>query len=336
MEKYEIIIIGNGEPALACTFSAKHTYPDKNIAIIKNENANPFVEELLLSTTENLKNSVDVIYSEIDHRKEKTLYLKSGKELQYEKLVLATGSRAIEPPIDGLHMRGVFLMNKNPDLIKKIRRKALSSENIIIYGGGYIGVELCDELLHSGKRVTIIEKSKRLMPSSFDSEISLKAKGLLEGLGGRVIMDTKLKSIWGTNKITGVSLSNDQTINCDFLMICCGTRPNTEVAEKLGIIFDRDRGILIDGYFRTSDKDIFAVGDCAAKFDFFSSELANVLLHNAKMEEASLLGANLYSVIFNRGRMIDYLTQKKNVKQRIKKEIKNIEAPNVTNNFISM
>lgn len=336
MGKYQIIIIGNGEPVLACTLSARNTYPSKKIAIIKSDNNNSFIEELLLGSSNNFNDSLAIIYDEVILRKDKTLVLKSGKNLKFEKLVIATGSRAIEPPIEGLHMSGVFMMNKDPDQIGKIKRSALCADNIIIYGGGYIGVELCDELLHEGKNVTIIEKSKRLMPSSFDAEISLKAKELIESLGGKVILDCKIKSILGVNNISAVKLSDDRRIECDFLMICCGTRPNTEVAERLGVIFDRDRGVLVDEYFRTSDKDIFAVGECAAKYDFFASDLANVLLHNAKMEEAKLLGANLYSVIFNRGRMIDYLTEKKNLKEKIKRELKNLEASHVAKDYIPM
>lgn len=336
MEKYHIVIVGNGEPALACTLSARSAYPSKSIAIIKSDDNNSFIEELLLSTSKSFNDSLTIIYDEIINRKDKLLYLKSGRNLKYEKLVLASGSRAIEPPIEGLHMGGVFMMDRDPEQIRKIKRNALCAENIIIYGGGYIGVELCDELLHEGKKVTIIEKSKRLMPSSFDAEISLKAQELIESLGGTVILDCKIKSILGVNEISAVKLSNDQRLECDFLMICCGTRPNTNVAERLGLIFDRDRGVLVDEYFRTSDKDIFAVGECAAKYDFFASDLANVLLHNTKMEEAKLLGANLYSVIFNRGRMIDYLTEKKNLKEKINKEFKDYEAPKVAKNFIPM
>ncbi len=336
MVKYQIVIIGNGEPALVCTLSAQKTYPTKNIAIIKSEKENSLIEELLKNPISEMSSSLLILYDEIENRFGKTLFLKSGKELKYEKLVIAAGSRPIEPPIEGLHMDGVELINKNPEQICKSKREALFAENIVIYGGGYIGVELCDELLRSGKKVTIIEKSKRLLPSSFDADMSLKAKEILENLGGRVILDCKVKSILGIDRITALKLSNDERMGCDFLMICCGTRPNTEIAEKLGIISDRDRGILVDEYFRTSDKDIFAVGECAAKYDFFASDLANVLLHNTKMEEAKLLGANLYSIIFNRGRMIDYLTEKRNVNETITTKIKSPEVLNDLKDYLPL
>ena len=279
---------------------------------------------------------LNIFYDDIAEKKQNVLYLSSGKKIEYEKLVLATGSRAIEPPIDGIQKDGVMLINKDPEQIRKIKKEALEAENIIIYGGGYIGVELCDELLRAGKHVTIVEKSKRLMPSSFGSDISNKVKDVIENLGGRVILDSKIKSILGIDAVTGIKLSSDETIDCDFLMICCGSRPNVEMAEKLGIISDRDRGILVDEYFRTSDKDIYAVGECAAKYDFFSSDLSNVLMYNSKMEEAKLLGANLYSVIFNRGNMVGYLNENRNFKDRIINELKKQEILNASEDYIPL
>jgi len=336
MEKYQIVIAGNGEPALVCTISARHTYTDKSIAIIKTDRQNSIVEEILTSISSGFNNMLNVFYDDIERKERNVLHLKSGKKIEYEKLVLATGSRAIEPPIDGIPKDGVMLMNNDPEQIRKMKKEALEAENIVIYGGGYLGVELCDELLRAGKHVTIVEKSKRLMPSSFGSDISDKVKEVIENLGGRVILDSKIKSVLGIDAVTGIKLSSDEVIDCDFVVICCGSRPNVEMAEKLGIIFDRDRGVLVDEYFRTSDKDIYAVGECAAKSDFFTSDLSNVLMHNTKMEEAKLLGANLYSIIFNRGKLISYLSEKRNLKDRIKTELKKLEMPNATKDFIPL
>lgn len=336
MEKYQIVIAGNGEPALACTLSARNTYTDKSIAIIKTDKQNSIIEEILSSISGRFTTRLNVFYDDIRSRDHNVLHLNGGGKIEYEKLVLATGSRAIEPPIDGIQKDGVMLINKDPEQIRKIKNGALDAESIVIYGGGYIGVELCDELLRAGKKVTIIEKSKRLMPSSFDAEISNKVKEVIENSGGRVILDAKIKSVLGIDTVTGIKLSTNDVLDCDFLLICCGSRPNVEMAEKLGIIFDRDRGILVDEYFRTSDKNIYAVGDCAAKNDFFTSDLFNVLTYNSKMEEAKLLGANLYSVIFNRGKMINYLSEKRSLTDRIKTELKKLEISNAAKDFIPL
>ena len=336
MEKYQIVIAGNGEPALLCTLSAKNTYTDKSIAIIKTDKQNSLIEEILTSISGSFDSMFNIFYDDINFREHNVLHLDSGKKIEFEKLVLANGSRAIEPPVDGIHKDGVMLINQDAEQIRKIKKEALNSEKIVIYGGGYIGVELCDELLRSGKQVTIIEKSKRLMPSSFDSDTSSKVKDVIENLGGKVILDSKIKQILGFDTVTGIKLGSDEKIDCDFVMICCGSRPNIEAAEKLGIIFDRDRGILVDEYFRTSDKNIYAVGDCAAKHDFYSSDLANFLTYNSKMEEAKLLGANLYSVIFNRGKMINYLSAHKIEKERIKNEMKLMELTNASKEYFNL
>lgn len=336
MEKYQIVIAGNGEPALVCTLSARNTYTDKSIAIIKTDMQNSIIEEILSSISGRFTTRLNVFYDDIRSRDHNVLHLNGGGKIEYEKLVLATGSRAIEPPIDGIQKDGVMLINKDPEQIRKIKNGALDAESIVIYGGGYIGVELCDELLRAEKKVTIIEKSKRLMPSSFDAEISNKVKEVIENSGGRVILDAKIKSVLGIDTVTGIKLSTNEVLDCDFLLICCGSRPNVEMAEKLGIIFDRDRGILVDEYFRTSDKNIYAVGDCAAKNDFFTSDLFNVLTYNSKMEEAKLLGANLYSVIFNRGKMINYLSEKRSLTDRIKTELKKLEISNAAKDFIPL
>lgn len=336
MEKYQIVIAGNGEPALVCTLSARNTYTDKSIAIIKTDMQNSIIEEILSSISGRFSTRLNVFYDDIRSRDHNVLHLNGGGKIEYEKLVLATGSRAIEPPIDGIQKDGVMLINKDPEQIRKIKNGALDAESIVIYGGGYIGVELCDELLRAEKKVTIIEKSKRLMPSSFDAEISNKVKEVIENSGGRVILDAKIKSVLGIDTVTGIKLSTNEVLDCDFLLICCGSRPNVEMAEKLGIIFDRDRGILVDEYFRTSDKNIYAVGDCAAKNDFFTSDLFNVLTYNSKMEEAKLLGANLYSVIFNRGKMINYLSEKRSLTDRIKTELKKLEISNAAKDFIPL
>ena len=219
MEKYQIVIAGNGEPALVCTLSARNTYTDKSIAIIKTDKQNSIIEEILSSISGRFSNSLNIFYDGIASRNHNVLHLSGGGKIEYEKLVIATGSRAIEPPIDGIQRDGVILINQDPEQMRKIKTEALDAESVVIYGGGYLGVELCDELLRAGKQVTIIEKSKRLMPSSFDADTSNKVKEVIENLGGKVILDVKIKSVLGIDAVTGVKLSSDEVIDCDFLLI---------------------------------------------------------------------------------------------------------------------
>jgi NADPH-dependent 2,4-dienoyl-CoA reductase/sulfur reductase-like enzyme len=94
------------------------------------------------------------------------------------------------------------------------------------------------------------------------------------------------------------------------------------MAAKFGLVYDSDRGILVDEYHRTSDKNIFAIGECAARFDFFSGDLTDFILSSTRSEEAKLIGSNLYSVIYNRGRLIDYINGRKKIRNNIEESLK--------------
>ncbi len=320
MQKYNIVIYGLTEAALVCANSAHKTYPDKNIALIFPENNKKFISLLSENLASNSNGQISVLYKTITAREANNLILDDNEMISFDKLVIATGSSPIKPNIEGIEKEGVFLIDKDFQNINRIKKLALKCEKIVVFGGGYIGVEFADELLREGKSVTVIERSNRLLPSSFDSEISLSAQNIIESQGGVVILNNKVKEVCGNDRIEAVKLRSGETIDCDFLMISSGSRPNVEVAEKLKIVFDYDRGILIDDYFRTSDKDIFAIGDCAAKFDFFRGDLCSFLMQSLKLQEAELVGSNLYSVIYNRGKLSSYLTYQKKLLGRIKNQ----------------
>ncbi len=318
MQKYNIVIYGLTEAALVCANSAHKTYPDKNIALIYPENNKKFISVLCKNLASNSNGKISFIHKRITAREADNLVLDDNEVISFDKLVVATGSSPIKPNIEGIDKEGVFLIDKDFQNINRLKKLALKCEKIVVFGGGYIGVEFADELLREGKSVTIIERSNRLLPSSFDSEISLSTQHIIESQGGIVILNNKIKEVVGNGKIEAVKLRSGETINCDFLMISSGSRPNVEVAEKLKIVFDYDRGILVDDYFRTSDKNIFAIGDCAAKFDFFRGDLCSFLIQSIKLQEAELVGSNLYSVIYNRGKISSYLKNQKRLLGRIK------------------
>lgn len=318
MQKYNIVIYGLTEAALVCANSAHKTYPDKSIALVFPESDNKFYQLLAENLASNSNNQITLLKRKITGREATNLILDDNEIISFDKLVVATGSSPVKPNIEGIDKEGVYLIDKDIQSINRIKRLALKCEKIVVFGGGYIGVEFTDELLREGKSVILIERSNRLLPSSFDSEISLSAQKIIEGQGGKVILNEKVKEVIGNDRIEAVKLRSGEIISCDFLLISSGSKPNVEVAEKLKIVFDYDRGILIDDYFRTSDKDIFAIGDCAAKFDFFRGDLCGFLMQSIKLQEAELVGSNLFSVIYNRGKLSHYLTNQKRLLGRLK------------------
>jgi len=314
MKTIETIIVGNGEAALICALSVMKAYPEKKAAILSSEEFS-FDPNLIYDADSFNHNSLWLLRGAIKNRIDNKIILESSEVIKFEKLILATGCRPIVPEISGIELEGVNFVVKDSDRLRQIRDKSLQAENIVIYGGGYIGVEFCDELLRLGKNVTIVEKSKRLLPSSFYSEISNSVQKALEDQGGKVQIGIKIKSVVGIDSVTGVLLKDNSVIDCDFFLICCGSRPNVEVAEKLGLIYDRDRGIFVDEYFHTSSKDIYAVGECTARNDFFNGDFSRLLMLSSRFEEAHILGSNLYSLIYNRGKIIDYLSNRNKINE---------------------
>jgi NADPH-dependent 2,4-dienoyl-CoA reductase/sulfur reductase-like enzyme len=319
MEKYEIMILGDGRESVVCAQSAGMKYPGKSIAIlvsnfqcffnkvsslffflIEEDNEGDF--QLLLNS-----NKIKVLIDEALDRKGHKLYLKSGRIILFEKLVLAQGCQCPTLPIKGINKEGIYYLKTNFDQLVMIKQLALSAENIIIYGGSYIGVKLADELLNRDKKVTIIEKSAWLLPETIDLSLGREVTELLAGQGCKVILNRRIKSIIGETKISAVELSASEKIACDILLISCKSKPNIQFAQKLGLICDSDRGILVDEYSKTSERDVFAVGECAAHFEFFRGDLADAILSSTYELEGIIVGANLYSVIYNRENLLENL-----------------------------
>lgn len=308
MKQYDIVIIGGGPAGVTCALSAKNAYPDKNIALIRKEQKPmipcgiPYVFNTLNEVSDNIlpdtplaANQVEIIIDEVIGRTDHKLTLAQNGDIEFEKLVVATGSKAVIPKIEGADKENVFLIMKDNEYLKNLKTRIIESKKIIILGGGYIGVEVADELLKAKKNVTVVEMMDSLL-QSMDGEFGEKVNEILEKEGGKVITGKSVKKILGNGKVNAVELSDGTKIDCDLLIVSCGYKPNLDLAEKLGLRYEEGKGILVDTYLRTSEKDIFAIGDCAAKYDFFTGEFSNIMLASTAMAEGRLVGSNLYSI----------------------------------------
>ena len=308
--KVDVLVIGAGPAGIISAVTARKYYPEKKIVVMKSV-ANgvipcgiPYMFASLKDPDENKlgnaaleKNNIDVVVDEAIKigRSEKTVTTKNDQVFGYEKLILATGSEPITPPIEGIDKEGVYPIYKDMVYLKKLIEDVKKAKNVLILGGGFIGVELADEISKiNGLNVSLVEMLPTLLPNSFDPEFSAIAQQTLESRGVTVLTGTKVEAISGKEKVEKVQLSSGKEIDVDCIVIGIGGIPNTKMASDAGLNLGIGKGILVDEYMRTTDSDIFAVGDCAVKRDFYTHKEIPVMLASTATAEARIAGANLY------------------------------------------
>lgn len=196
----------------------------------------------------------------------KTVTFANGEVVSYDKLVIATGATPFVPDVAGTEKAGVFTM-RTPD--DAIGFRAYVDENkcrsAVVVGAGFIGLELAENLLAKGLKVTVVDMAAQVMPGLFDAEVADYIRRHLQAKGIRVVTGAGLEEVLGDAKATGVR-TGVGTMEGDVVVLAIGIRPATAFLEKSGIEMNRGT-IVVDKYQRTSVNDIYAVGDCAQVFN---------------------------------------------------------------------
>jgi len=310
--KVDVVVVGGGPAGTISASTARIYYPEKKIVLItENERglipcAIPYMLSSLREPSQNftsyeplkskgIETVVDRVV-EID-RKSKVVLTEKGDKYGYEKVILALGSKPIIPPIPGIEKKGVWPIKKNCQYLEQMVSDVRKSKSVLVVGGGFIGVEIADELSNiKGMKVSLVELLPRLLANSFDPEFSEMAQEKLQSSGVRLILNTKVEEFLGNGHVEKVRLSSGETVQADCVILGIGASPNTELALKAGLDLGKGKGIWVDEYMRTTDPDVFAVGDCAGKRDFFTRKDAPVMLASIATAEARIAGANLYKL----------------------------------------
>jgi nitrite reductase (NADH) large subunit len=174
-------------------------------------------------------------------------------------LLLATGSHAFMPPIDGLDKDGVFAFRTLDDTRALIDRSGPDTRAIVI-GGGLLGLEAARGLQVQGCQVTVVHLMTTLMERQLDPDGGQYLLGKMEDLGIRVLLGCTTTAILGNGHVEGVALSDDRCLDADLIVVAAGIRPNVDLAKRAGLAVNR--GVLVNDYMETSSPDIFAVGEC--------------------------------------------------------------------------
>ncbi len=313
MKRTDILIVGGGPAGMVAAATSRQYYSDKKVTVVKKGEKSlvpcgiPYVFGTMLDSPEDdmipcgaraQKMGVELIHDEITAIDfgSKTLRGSVGEEYGYEKLILATGSIPRKPAIDNVDAEGVFFVPKDPEYILKMHEKVQAMGTIAVIGTGFIGVEIAGELAHSGKQVHLV--GSRLLKHAFDPELSdyMEEKMLHESVHFHKNRRTMKILVDERGRASGIELDGGETLAVDGVILATGYRPNTELARRSGLSMRQYDTIYVDEYMRTTQPDVFAIGDCAEKRHFLTKRTVPIMLASTATAEARVAAANLYKI----------------------------------------
>lgn len=304
-----LLIIGAGQSAIQCISTLKKEGYSGSITLVGEEEHLPyqrpplskgFLEDSLNKErlyfkkleffTENkvqLYLGLSAEKLEIDNQK---VYLSDNSVLEFDKLVFATGSRVRLLDFPGSELKSIFYL-RDLDDAEAIKKDLETSENLVIIGAGYIGLEAAAIAAKKNKKVTIIEMADRVMNRTVDPQISEYYLNLHESYGVKFHFNTSLETINEVSNSLEVVCSDGTEVKADSVLIGAGVVPNIELAEEAGIYCDN--GIIVDEFGQTNFKNIYACGDCTNHPNkILNKNLRLESVHNA-MEQAKTVASSV-------------------------------------------
>ena len=273
-----LIIVGGGQSAAQCVLTLKRNDFKNKITLISEEKHIPYqrpplskeylsdevtLDRVYMKSKEFYdQNNVEIISSTkviaIDRNK-KSLTLSNTENLQYENLVLATGSRVRKLEVEGSHLSNINYLRtiEEADQLKKYFKLG---KKLVVIGAGYIGLEVAAAAIKKGLGVTVIEMDDRVMKRTVDPIISNYFDSLHRSKGAEIILNAALERFEGRKEVEKVICSNGKILEADGVVVGVGIIPNQEIAKSAGL--NCNNGIVVDEFGRTEDPFIFACGDC--------------------------------------------------------------------------
>ncbi|NLD04958.1 MAG: FAD-dependent oxidoreductase [Synergistaceae bacterium] len=223
--------------------------------------------------------------------------LETGKKYteSYDKLIISTGASPFRPNIPGIDTDGVFTLWDIPDAVKiKEYIKEKNVKKVVIVGGGAIGLEVAENLTETGMEITIVELSDHLI-APLDADMALPVLKYVREKGIEVILNDGVTAIEKRDDGFTVKLS-ESGIDADMILMSVGARPQGELAKEAGLIVNERGFIKVDEHMRTSDPDIFAVGDVTEVKNFITGQPASVALAGPANKQGRIAADNIAGI----------------------------------------
>ncbi|NLK69168.1 MAG: FAD-dependent oxidoreductase [Clostridiaceae bacterium] len=259
-------------------------------------------EELIVNTPESFSKLTGVeVFTEVevtkvypDKKEVVALQLKTNttNTYKYDKLVIATGADPVKPPIDGIDLNGVYFMRTPEDAVS-LRNSVEAGEikRAVVVGGGFIGLEVAENLASQGIRVSVIDLADQILPG-FEPEIANYVENHLANHGIMAFTNTGLEAILGEEKVEKVKTTR-RAMKADAVILSIGIRPNTAFLADTGIELSENKAIVVNEYLETNIKDIYAVGDCAVVSNILTLKEAYSPMGSSANIEGRILAQNL-------------------------------------------
>ena len=225
--------------------------------------------------------------------KVKNLITNEILEESYDKLMIASGARAIIPPIKNIDLENVVTL-KSMDDGNKLRELMANDEykKVAIIGAGFIGLEAVEAAKHRGKEVTVIQLQDRVLQEVFDNDITDLLEEELRESGVNLLLSETVVELIGDGKVSKVK-TNKREIDADIVILATGVKPNTDFLKADEIKMLRNGAIVVDSYGRTSVDDVYSAGDCATINNLITGKEAYVPLATGANKLGRIVGENL-------------------------------------------
>lgn len=210
----------------------------------------------------------------------------------YDSLIIATGARSLVPPFEGIEERGIFTLRSLKDALEiKEFMELTKPRNIVVIGGGYIGLEMAENFVDLGCQVTIVEKAPHIIPN-MDGDMAEILTAYLISRGVEVRIGESVQGFSGKGLIKSV-ITDKGEIPADLVLLSIGVLPNSELAAACGIKLGPRKAILVDGQMRTSMDGIWAAGDCASVTHLLTGEDVYIPLGTTANKQGKIAGENV-------------------------------------------
>lgn len=300
---YDYLIIGNGIAGLAAAEEIRKNDENGKILIVSKEEIptywrtrlsaliakdfdkdDIYVKKEAWYQEKNIEEKLDTEVEKLDLENNKAIFA-DGEEIEYGKVLLATGARAFVPPIKNVESKGVFAIRSLDDLIS-FKEYAADKKEVVIIGGGILGLEAAFSVKELGKEVSVIEASDYILNRQLDHELSKKLEKSLNEMDIKTFTGKATEEILANDgKVSGIKLSNGEEIKADVIMVQAGVRSIIDLAKNSNL--EVDRGIIVNDNLQSKKENVYAAGDCAQIGNF------TIGLWTASQEMGKIVGRNM-------------------------------------------